>query len=181
MTESKFEFFNEQFETEVEFARVHTPVLNQFNKKAEEYQYLVTLLLPGDKKKEMLALFDKYGIEHKVFNPKTRKEVDRIRENDNGVPFLRLKRNTTKDSDGKFNVVLPVVDADTNPIPPTTLIGNGSKAVVSILFIKPKSSDDPTMMKFDGIQVIDLVPYEGKSQFSKREGFTVSHNTNIDF
>lgn len=67
-----------------------------------------------------------------------------------------------------------VVDADMNDIPKSTLIGNGSTVKV-VYFASTSKKYGTTSARFNAVQVLDLVPYNGgvpdpMAELSKESG-----------
>lgn len=166
MSKGKLAF--EQIETEVEYASVHAP-RNKY--ESDEKEYSVTLLLNEEKQKEMLAIFKKHNISETVVNPSKGITQPRIRQGDDGLGRLTLKRNefNSQGVPAKITVVdaltHDLVDDEGKPI----MIGNGSTAVVEF-FITTNPKTGAGAMKLSGIQVLDLVPFEQKSNFKARDG-----------
>jgi|ERR1051326_5379055 hypothetical protein len=70
-----------------------------------------------------------------------------------------------------------VVDSQTNTIPETVLIGNGSRGIVSgvVYTYKPRKKDQTGVgLGLRGVQILDLVEYKKESAFKPTKGFTVS-------
>lgn len=92
-----------------------------------------------------------------------------------GQPVYTFKRSTVnKDGSPKFPP--QVVDSNTNPIPKTTMIGNGSKVNVELyIFTYKMPGKSGTSATINGVQVVDLVEYkkEGSSNGSSKSGFSV--------
>lgn len=161
----------------VEFARVHTPRA-KFNTKGStlaEQEYSLNLLLDTP---ERLAAYEqvkkKFNIPDKVMG------YDKVKTKDDGTPFIVLKTNAgfTDQTGNTVARTIEVVDCDTNPVPDSVLIGNGSICNVSAIgYINEKSGQGN--LKLKGVQVLELVPFEGKTSFSKAKG-TPIHASEID-
>lgn len=78
-----------------------------------------------------------------------------------GKKVFALKRKT-QTRDGKLITALRVIDADTNVVPPTILVGNGSKVRVSVnpytVTFKGKEVNGHQLL---GVQILELVEYTG--------------------
>ncbi len=99
-----------------------------------------------------------------------------------GLKVFRLQRKTDK-RDGTKRTPLTVVDSDTNALPPTILVGNGSKVRVMVnpytMTIKGREITGSVLL---GVQVLELVAYTGtggstETGFSKTSGFKVGSST----
>ena len=124
------------------WAKVHKPVPDKFN---SEGIYSIDVAL--DSKAE--TQLKKLGLGGKIKN----------KEDDRGN-FIQIKRKVRK-KDGSMNTPVRVVDAQKNPIPETTLIGNGSK--VNVLFDTyeyDRGQGKETGSALKAVQVIDLVSYK---------------------
>lgn len=85
---------------------------------------------------------------------------------------------TTKDGQ-RWNRKPIVVDAKLTPLTRDTLIGNKSTVKVSFEpapYYMPSNKQVGVSLRMEGVQVIDLVPYEGSgsSLFDEEEGFVAS-------
>jgi hypothetical protein len=96
-----------------------------------------------------------------------------LKQEQTGVYTLRAKRYCTL-TDGTVMEPPQVVDADGNPWPESRgLIGNGSRCNVKIRAKYQTYNGVETLScYFEGLQVLDLVPYSGGVQFKPAEGNT---------
>jgi hypothetical protein len=88
-----------------------------------------------------------------------------------GEEFFTFKRNVRTKA-GKANKPPRVVDAERNPIPTDTEVGNGS--VVRVLFRTyswNNAGNEGVASDLDGLQVIDLVEYQVNEDFDDEDGY----------
>lgn len=154
---------NVEFEGIVDYARVHKP--STANSKVGQYSVSLRLNTP-QKLQEFKDLMVKHNLSLNVFNPKTKKEQPRIKDNGDGTYSVNIKRDAVN-SQGK-PVTIEVVNAKKEPISPTVLIGNGSTAVVSMFTYQ---GEEGGVIRLAGIQILDLVPFSN-SKFKVREGYS---------
>jgi len=103
-----------------------------------------------------------------------RKQGLKVKKNDDGESFVKLKRKLFK-QDGTENSKPKVVDASKAPF--TNLIGNGS--IVNVFYNLyewgPGKYGSGIGADLTGIQIIDLVPYGGgEPDFEEVDGFVAS-------
>ena len=156
-TKKDVEFYNEQITGIVDWAVVHKPRTvygKDGSTKVDDMEYSLSIRMDDENTyKQYTDIIKKHGISELVFNPKTRKDVPRVRQNKEGQLELRVKR-AAGNREGVL-VELPVVDRNAQPIPKDTLIGNGSKAIVKLL-IKHDLSEDTHTIRLQGLQVLKL-------------------------
>lgn len=162
------------------YAKVHTPV-EQYDKTKPKI-YSIDLVV-DDKELKLLKTFGLSPASKEVIKDDVKSYVPKEYPEYLGQRVFTFKRKTVK-ADGSENSPLPVVDAKTNYIPKTILIGNGSDVIVSI---NPFSALTKTGLVHTAnllaVQVLDLVPYTSKAKghnFTQKEGFTVDTSlTNV--
>jgi len=99
-----------------------------------------------------------------------------------GMKVFQFRRKTQK-SDGTMKAPLQVLDSTgSNPVPPTTLIGNGSKVRVAVNPYTFNLKGKPTTAhELLGVQVLELVEYKSNNSGGTFEpvkgGFTVPRTT----
>ena len=77
-----------------------------------------------------------------------------------------------------------IVDSKTNPIPPTTLVGNGSEVIVQY-HTYPYGDEGKHRLVLDAVQVVNLVKFEGTAlkpvanEFAPVEGYTADESGSI--
>lgn len=156
------EFFNEELECEIEWAKVFKPEKNPFEKRIDEYHYSVVAVLT---KSSDRAAFDeickKHGLKTKVRNPSTDELMDRVR-NDR----IQFKSNA-HDKDGNLRH-MPVKDAKMNDWKRGP-IGNGSRAVLYLTVSVPSEGNKSIFLT--GLQVIDFKEPTGGVAFKPRNGY----------
>jgi len=163
---SKSDFQNFQFTGIIDYARVHEPSF--VNSKTGQYS-LSLKLENKEQVNKFLDLMKQHNVSESVFNPKTKKEQPRLKDNGDGTFSVALKRDAVN-SQNK-TATIDVVDSKGNPIPKNILIGNGSTATVHGFVYQ---GEDGGIMRLSGIQVINLIPFT-KSKFkSLSSGFVVS-------
>jgi|TARA_R100000152_G_C6733685_1_gene158087 hypothetical protein len=124
------------------WAKVHKPAVDDYNPDG-----IYSIDVAVDSKTE--AQLKKLGLGKRIKN----------KEDDRGN-FIQIKRKVKK-RDGSMNTPVRVVDAQKNPIPETTLIGNGSK--VNVLFDTydyDVAGNKGVGSALKAVQVIDLVSYK---------------------
>lgn len=158
----------------VDYARVHTPT-TKFGKDGsddlKDMEYMVSLRITPEVKKELLKYFLDYGISAEVFNPKTKKMQSRFKTGQDGIERLTLTRDAINSKGNEVNI--PVVDALNNNIPKNQLIGNGSLAEVEILTYKIQ---DEGIIRLNGIQILKLEEVSGgNGRFSAKPQYTTAN------
>ena len=103
-----------------------------------------------------------------------KKQGLKVKENDNGESFVKIKRKLFR-KDGTENPKPKVVDASKEPF--TDLIGNGS--IVNVFYNLyqwgPASYGSGIGADLTGVQVLDLVEYSGgEPNFEEVDGFRSS-------
>lgn len=102
---------------------------------------------------------------------------------DDGKKLFAFRKSATN-AKGEPLKKPQLVDANAKPIPPSVLIGNGSKVNVTFavnLRSDKKATKGSYSIMLIGVQVIELVRYEKAGLFQKVEGYTVSEDElNID-
>lgn len=162
----------------VDYARVHTPT-TKYGKDGsdnlKDQEYMVSIRITPELKKELLTHFLDNGVSAEVFNPKTKKMQSRFKTGQDGVERLTLTRDAIN-SQGK-ETTITVVDAMNEAIPKSTLIGNGSLAEVEILTYKVQ---DEGVIRLSGLQVLNLIPVGGSagSRFSAKPEYAQSSSSN---
>jgi hypothetical protein len=151
------------------WARVHTP------DKYDNYSILVDVpddfpkLLKAEKVKSQCSAIDREKKEE-THDPKAM-----FAFNFKKAKFLRSGAEVPGPS---------VVDANTAPIPPSTLIGNGSEVIVQY-HTYPYGNEGQHRMVLDAVQVVNLVKFEGTAreaaplEFAKVEGYTADESGDI--
>lgn len=167
-TKSKSDLVHIEFEGTVDYARVHEP--NFTNSKKGTYSLSLVLDTPEQLKRIKKIMADN-NLSEMVFNPKTKKEQPRLKDRGDGTFTLDVKRDAVN-AQGK-EAIIDVVDAKGNPIPKNILIGNGSKAVVSMFVYQ---GEEGGVLRLSGIQVLDLKPFN-RTKFKPRDGFTVGSSS----
>lgn len=152
------------------YASVHKPKKGFTDKDVP--QYCLDLIVDKANAKKLLdegLKVAKYKVDEDTKKPKRY-------ESHPTSDVFNLRKKTIK-ADGSEATPPQVVDSNLNPIPPTTLIGNGSKVLVSIspYTIAAYGTKSHTLL---GVQVLDLVPYTSNSEgssagFKPKDGFTV--------
>jgi hypothetical protein len=148
------------------YASVHTP--RKAYTEGEPDQYQLDLIV-DDENAELLT---REGLKpaNKKVNDMTK--IPKEYPGFEGMKVFSLKRKTLKKDKTPMGP-LSVTDADTNPIPPSILIGNGSKVRVSL---NPYTVRGLTGAVLLGVQVIELVEFiqtPRDNGLIKTQGFTV--------
>lgn len=144
------------------YAKVHRPEPNTL--KEGKLEYSMQLQIDEKTAKELKAL------RVPVSDTTYKKDSDEVSV---PGPFVRLTTSRKPE----------VVDAKTQSVPETILIGNGSKVKVEAnIFTYPPKSKGQTGVAagLKGVQVLELVEYQGKSSFEEEEGFTVGTSSTED-
>lgn len=171
-SKSKNDFQNFEFTGLIDYARVHEP--SYVNSKVG--QYSLSLRLENKRQVDkFLDLMKQHNISETVFNPKTKKDQSRLKDNGDGTYSVALKRDA-ENSQGK-KATIDVVDSQGNNIPPNILIGNGSTGTV---FGFVYQGDDGGIMRLSGLQVLDLIPFTKNKYKSVSNGFVVGNTTTTD-
>jgi hypothetical protein len=161
------EFMNGELQAKVEYAFVH----NAFQYGNGTPTFKVTALLETDEQvKAAEGLLEAHGVSLQVRNPNTDEMINRIRPNKQGIMCLTFTRKATNSQGHEANIT--VVDADTNIIPKSILIGNGSTAIISFFSYQPPGKKSRAL-RLSGLQVLDLVPVEKTTNtggFKKQDG-----------
>ncbi|CAB4212411.1 hypothetical protein UFOVP1437_34 [uncultured Caudovirales phage] len=165
-TKDKSDFQNFQFTGLIDYARVHEPSFT--NSKTGQYSLNIKLENKSQVDK-FLELMKSLNVSENVFNPKTKKEQPRLKDNGDGTFSVALKRDAINSKNKEATI--EVVDSKGSPIPKHVLIGNGSTATVHGFVYQ---GEDGGVMRLSGLQVIDLIPFT-KSKFkSLSSGFVVN-------
>lgn len=180
MSDSRKEFKVLDIEGIAMFAQVHKPVTNRFQPN-EPPKYKIDLIVEKGEEKVLKA---------EGLSPAKKEIVDLENDTKTKVPkeypgfegkkvFTFYRKSAKKD--GSPNTPLAVVDSQVLPIPNTTLIGNGSRVIVSI---NPWSMTTNEGLihgaNLLAVQVLDLVPYTATAQtltFKKQKGFIASNDS----
>lgn len=141
------------------WAKVHTP--NDRNK------YSVDISLNDEDAKRL----EKRGIS--VKNRVTGKGVQKIDKTNKQGNFVTATLNNIR-KDGTKNKPPTVLDASAQPLPSTTLIGNGSKVKVKALVHDYTDPNPGTKLVLLGIQVLELIPYTSNQDFTPVDGYTAT-------
>ncbi len=170
MTDKKSKYKVVTTEGIVMYAKIHTP--QKAYVPGEPDVYSLDLLVTDEQAKELLAEGLKPA--KKMIDEDTK--IPKVYDEFPTLKVFSFKRKTHK-RDGSLKTPVEVVDADLNKIPPSILIGNGSKVVVSFSPYKMPTMKQ-TAADLLGVQVLELVPYSGRtSPFKQQKGFTVSSTT----
>ncbi len=166
-------------EANVEYASVHKPKKKY---KSEDNQYSVTAILDDKAMADFKVIMSEHNIQEQVLNPQTEVKQSRFKVGKDGVKRISFMRDEFKKNGEPSS--MPVTDASgKNRIPSDILIGNGSRCVIHFFVypsVKKDSEDKPKgVFRLSGLQVLDLVPYEGAT-FEKREGYQAPAASDID-
>jgi hypothetical protein len=155
------------------YAHVHTPQ-KAFN--PEECPLYKLDLVVDDKTAKVLTAeglkVSKVKVDEDTLKPKVYSDYPELK-------VFTFKRKTEK-RDGTKKEAPEVLDSDMNPIPSTTLVGNGSRVCVSISpYTVNVKGKDITGAELLGVQVLELVPFEKRDNGFKRHtgGFKVTTNS----
>lgn len=133
------------------YAFLHNPDKGNVAKRIAP-SYKIDLMLHTD---EAIKKAKSHGL--KVKNPTDKHKY----------PFVTIKSKVREGFNGPA-----VVDSQNNPIPDTVLVGNDS--LVRVRFVPFTYGEGEVTALLQGVQVLNLVPYERKSQFEAVDnGFTV--------
>lgn len=140
------------------YAKVHEPQNSRDYKTV--YRYSVGLRVDNDD--PQVVAFKKMLKANKV----TKTKVTKITDNngsDTGKTQINFGRRAYYDETGEVqNPLRKIVDASGKTIPPTTLIGNGSKVTVAFTV---KQNSNGNFLLLQGIQVLELIPYNPPEMF----------------
>lgn len=174
--EKKEKFKKLIVEGEAMYASVHTP--KKPYKDGDTPCYTLDLIVDEETASQLKAV----GL--KVAKVKIDEDTKKPKEYDShpGMPVFAFRRKITK-SDGSPRSAPEVVDSELNPIPKETLIGNGSKVRCSVNYFTylDEHKKQVTGHLLLGVQVLELVPYEGNtgSGFEKTSGFKVKTKSSM--
>jgi hypothetical protein len=176
--QDEFVFETEKLTGIVEWASVLAPT-HKYSKEnsifPNDKEYRVTLRLDNDTVlSQFNSMLEKHNISSTVLNPKTGQQVNRARQNKDGVLVTQFKRNFVT-AQGK-EVELKVVDRAAKPIPKELLIGNGSKATIKLSIMKNAETGEVRSILLDGLQVLEHKAVTNKSDddFTSVDDFTES-------
>ncbi len=176
--------FNKSFDSEnTEYfyliGNAYYPHLHRPHKAAETDKLKYSLDLTVDKK--TAKFLEELGVPIK--NRATGKNVLKKDETDTKGDYVTLKRSAEYIKDGELvKLSAPkVIDAKTNTIPESILIGNGSLVKVKASIYKYTKPKKGVGLGFIAVQVLDLVPFEAKNSsilegFDAEEGYTIDTN-----
>lgn len=158
----------ESIECKVEYASIHKP---KFKFESKKREYSVTALLDDEAMADFKLIMDKHNIQEDVLNPSAKKIQSRFKEGENGIKKLVFKRNEFKADGSPVKIQVKAADGRTD-VPPDILIGNDSKCIIHFFVYKDAKTKEG-VFRLSGLQILDLVKYEGGTNFETREGFKV--------
>ncbi len=145
--------------------------------KANKYdKYSITLEL-DDEAAFVKDVLTKYKVKSDFQKDK---ETGEYSKSETGNRFFTIRKNSVNQK-GETLKAPTVVDAQLRAIPATVAIGNGSKVKVNFAVNERHDIKGAHSLKLVGVQVLDLVPYEGTTNtgFTAETGYTVTAEDDI--
>jgi len=175
-------FSNETIRGIVDFSRVHEPKAKYGKDKSKfdnDKEYSLSLRMDdAETLKQFNTILKKYNFSDTVLHPGLGKQVPRVRPDKDGTLRVQFKRNYVTE-EGKINRIPVMLSDGKTALPPTSLVGNGSEAVVYLTISQDAATGEGKSMLLAGLQVLNLASPNGP-KFMNLSQSTTENTTSDD-